>query len=117
MDNFGVDWATHAGSYPVEQSSIILNRKNLLVQSSEHKLPQEPEFYGVTLATKNPDDLVYMPRTVPNSNVWDPDKGLYVGPCLYAAVGEKGRIGYACEADYSSGETYLIMSAMVGSGS
>lgn len=113
MDNFGVDWVIHAGHYHVSQEDIVLNDKNLLVRSKARELPQEPEFGGMTLATSNPADVVYMPKKVPLPNVWDSSKGLYVGPCLYAAVGEKGKVGYTCEADYSSGELYMIMRAII----
>lgn len=114
MDNFEVDWVIHAGHYPVAPEDIILNDSNPLARNKGRELPQEPEFYGMTLATNNPGDVVYIPKKVPLSNVWDLNRNLYVGPCLYASVGEKGRVAYVCEAEYSSGQYHLIMRAMVG---
>jgi hypothetical protein len=114
MDNFGLNWTTHAKPYPMEPGDVALNDFNFLVRANEGKLLPDSEFGGVTFGTSNPHHLVYIPKKTPWPDVWDSKKGLYVGPFLYAPVGENGRVGLVSGAEYSGRHYDVVLRAMVG---
>ncbi|RXW20254.1 hypothetical protein EST38_g5590 [Candolleomyces aberdarensis] len=92
LDVWGLDWTGYPGSYGLE--NVKLNETNTLVATHAERLPKTPDLYRErSLASSNPRDLVYVPKTLRKPQ-WDSEHGLYAAPVLYAAVAEKGHVGY-----------------------
>ncbi|KAF6758227.1 hypothetical protein DFP72DRAFT_808054, partial [Ephemerocybe angulata] len=115
LDAWGLDWTVAASHYPLEPSEVKTNEKNALVVAAKDRFPEAADLSGShTMASSNPDDIVFMPRKSGSwSHLWDEKEGKYAGPALFASVSEKGKVGFVGymtpAADY-----FGIVSAMIG---
>lgn len=114
LDAWGLDWTVAASHYPLEPSEVKTNEKNALVVAAKDRFPKAADLSGShTMASSNPDDIVFMPKSGSGSHLWDEKEGKYAGPALFTEVSEKGKVGFVGyttpAADY-----FGIVSAMIG---